>query len=200
MNEEKNGVVIYQSMYNQFCRIAKKRPEEAKEYLVALVKYGFTGELPDEDSDIWLYGFEADRIAIDNAAVRYLRAQENGNKGGRPTQRPAYEELQQKYEELKTWSAVAKYYGVTDRTVRGWREAEKTGKNQAEKTSGNFPETEGTGKNHDIDIDIEKKKKKKKKKKIQLPLLLSLPPLLCPIAPSTSTHSAAKSAPTTPTK
>ena len=94
MNEEKNGVVIYQSMYNQFCRIAKKHPEEAKEYLVALVKYGFTGELPDEDSDIWLYGFEADRIAIDNAAVRYLKAQENGNKGGRPTQRPAYEELQ----------------------------------------------------------------------------------------------------------
>lgn len=160
MNEEKNGVVIYQSMYNQFCRIAKKHPEEAKEYLVALVKYGFTGELPDEDSDIWLYGFEADRIAIDNAAVRYLRAQENGNKGGRPTQRPAYEELQQKYEELKTWSAVAKYYGVTDRTVRGWREAEKTGKNQAEKTSGNFPETEGTGKNHDIDIDIDIEKEK----------------------------------------
>lgn len=45
-----------------------------------------------------------------------------------------------------------------DRTIRLWRESEKTGKNPPEKISGQFPETEETGKNHDIyiDIDIEK--------------------------------------------
>ena len=122
MSEEKsisaNAIVIYQSMYKQFLRLSKKNPEMAIEYITALLKYGFEGIEPDEDSDVMMYGFDADKIALDNAAVRYLKAQENGAKGGRPTKRPPAAELQQKYEELRTWAAVATYYGVNERTVR----------------------------------------------------------------------------------
>lgn len=169
MSEEKstsaNAIVIYQSMYKQFLRLSKKNPEMAIEYITALLKYGFEGIEPDEDSDVMMYGFDADKIALDNAAVRYLKAQENGAKGGRPTKRPPAAELQQKYEELRTWAAVATYYGVTERTIRNWREVnengqcpapEETGKNRAEETSGTLPEAEKTGGNLDIDIDIEK--------------------------------------------
>ena len=162
MNEEKNAIVIYSSMYKQFMRLLKKNPEMGAEYIKALLQYGFEGIEPDEDSDVWIFGFEADKVALDNAAVRYLKAQENGAKGGRPSKRPAPVELQQKYTELKSWTAVAKYYGVTDRTIRGWRESEETGKNLPEKTSGKFPEPEKTGRNLDIDIDIEKDIEKEK--------------------------------------
>ena len=158
MNEEKsaNAIVIYQSMYKQFLRLSKKNPEMAIEYITALLQYGFEGIEPDEDSDVMMYGFDADKIALDNAAVRYLKAQENGAKGGRPTKRPPAAELQQKYEELKTWAAVAKYYGVTERTTRNWREAEETGKNRAEETSGTLPEAEKTGGNLEKEIELEK--------------------------------------------
>ena len=156
MSEEKSATVIYQSMYKQFLRLSKKNPEMAMEYITALLKYGFEGIEPDEDSDVMLYGFDADKIALDNAAVRYLKAQENGAKGGRPTKRPPTTELQQKYEELKTWAAVAKYYGVTERTTRNWREAEETRKNRAEETSGTLPEAEKTGGNLEKEIEIEK--------------------------------------------
>lgn len=141
MNEEKsnsaNAIVIYQSMYKQFLRLSKKNPEMAIEYIMALLKYGFEGIEPDDDNDVMMYGFDADKIALDNAAVRHLKAQENGAKGGQPTKRPPAAELQQKYEEPRTWAAVATYYGVNERTVRRWCEADKTGQNL------------------DIDIDIE---------------------------------------------
>lgn len=130
MDEEKsnsaNAIVIYQSMYKQFLRLSKKNPEMAIEYIMALLKYGFEGIEPDDDNDVMMYGFDADKIALDNAAVRHLKAQENGAKGGQPTKRPPAAELQQKYEEPRTWAAVATYYGVNERTVRRWCEADKT--------------------------------------------------------------------------
>ena len=156
MSEEKSATVIYQSMYKQFLRLSKKNPEMAMEYITALLKYGFEGIEPNEDSDVMLYGFDADKIALDNAAVRYLKTQENGAKGGRPTKRPPAAELQQKYEELKTWAAVAKYYEVNERTVRRWCEADKTGQNHPDKTSGQCPEADKTGQNLEKEIEIEK--------------------------------------------
>lgn len=195
MSEEKNtsanAIVIYQSMYKQFLRLSKKNPEMAIEYITALLKYGFEGIEPDEDSDVMMYGFDADKIALDNAAVRYLKAQENGAKGGRPTKRPPAAELQQKYEELRTWAAVATYYGVTERTIRNWREVdengqcpapEETGKNRAEKTSGTLPEAEKTGGNLDIDIEIETEKEKDPLAKWDKIAYGYLPPHLVPKA------------------
>ena len=158
MNEEKsaNAIVIYQSMYKQFLRLSKKNPEMAIEYITALLQYGFEGIEPDEDSDVMMYGFDADKIALDNAAVRYLKAQENGAKGGRPTKRPPAAELQQKYEELRTWAAVAMYYGVNERTVRRWCAADKTGQNLPDKMSGQCPDMDKTGGNLEKEIEIEK--------------------------------------------
>ena len=64
MNEEKNAIVIYSSMYKQFMRLLKKNPEMGAEYIKALLQYGFEGIEPDEDSDVWIFGFEADNIKM----------------------------------------------------------------------------------------------------------------------------------------
>ena len=67
MSEEKNtsanAIVIYQSMYKQFLQLSKKNPEMAIEYITALLKYGFEGIEPDEDSDVMMYGFDADKAS-----------------------------------------------------------------------------------------------------------------------------------------
>lgn len=161
MSEEKNAIVIYSSMYKQFIRLMKRNTDAAFEYITAILEYGFEGIEPDEDSDVMLYGFEADKIALDNASVRYLKAQENGAKGGRPSKCPPYEELLQKYDELKTWAAVAKYYGVSDRTLQRWRGHDKTRQNQtklSDKTVGQMSGHDKTRQNLEKEIEIDKEK------------------------------------------
>lgn len=114
--ELKNGMVIYQTMYQQFKRLMKFNPQSAVAYMNAVLEYGFEGKEPPEDSEVWLYGFDTVKVAVDNAAVRYLKAQENGKKGGRPKQDLDPEQVYQLYNELKSWDAVAKYLGI-DRTT-----------------------------------------------------------------------------------
>lgn len=138
MSEEKNtsanAIVIYQSMYKQFLRLSKKNPEMAIEYITALLKYGFEGIEPDEDSDVMMYGFDADKVALDNAAVRYLKAQENGAQGGRPSTKITAAMAYEKYEQLHNWDAVAKYFGTSRRTLERIRQADKASGTPCDKT------------------------------------------------------------------
>lgn len=174
MSEEKNtsanAIVIYQSMYKQFLRLSKKNPEMAIEYITALLKYGFEGIEPDEDSDVMMYGFDADKIALDNAAVRYLKAQENGAKGGRPSTKITAAMAYEKYEQLHNWDAVAKYFGTSRRTLERIRQADKASGapcDKSDKTScDRCDKTDATDasnttnatmrQNLDIEIEIEK--------------------------------------------
>ena len=174
MSEEKstsaNAIVIYQSMYKQFLRLLKKNPEMAIEYITALLKYGFEGIEPDEDSDVMMYGFDADKIALDNAAVRYLKAQENGTKGGRPSTKITAAMAYEKYEQLHNWDAVAKYFGTSRRTLERIRQTDKASGapcDKSDKTScDRCDKTDATDatnatnatmrQNLDIEIEIEK--------------------------------------------
>ena len=56
--------VMYRSYFNTYEILRKKRPEDAQRFLDAIVRYGFTGEMPEEDDDIWMYNLETNRIAI----------------------------------------------------------------------------------------------------------------------------------------
>lgn len=115
--ELKNSMVIYQTMYQQFKRLMKFNPQSAVAYMNAVLEYGFEGKEPPEDSEVWLYGFDTVKVAVDNAAVRYLKAQENGKKGGRPKQDIDPDQAYQLYNELKSWDAVAKYLGIGRATL-----------------------------------------------------------------------------------
>ena len=126
---EKDSMVLYGSMYRQYKQLRRRgRNEEALEYINAIMEYGFEGIEPDEDSDVWLFGFDANKIAIDNATARYAKAIENGSHGGRATIELDEEEVMQKKAELKTWGAVAKFFGVDEKTLRKRRTEWENGK------------------------------------------------------------------------
>lgn len=77
--------VFYESVAKQAERLAARFGKDVGYDLVKAVwDFGLYGVVPDEDSDIWLYGLEQIITSIDNAKNKYNRAIENGKKGGRP--------------------------------------------------------------------------------------------------------------------
>lgn len=83
MNKE--SFVFYESVAKQGDRLANKLGKEvAYDFYKAVIDFGLYGVLPDEDSDVWLYGFEQTITSIGAAKDRYAAAIENGKKGGRP--------------------------------------------------------------------------------------------------------------------
>jgi hypothetical protein len=55
----------------------------AYDFIKAVSEFGLYGVMPDEDSAVWLYGFEQTITSIGKAKDRYTAAVENGKKGGR---------------------------------------------------------------------------------------------------------------------
>ena len=128
--EPKEGIVIYKTMYQQYKRLLKYNEQSAAAYINSLLEYAFEGIEPDENSEVWLFGFDGAKTAIDNASVRYLKAKENGSTGGRKRVDIDIDELEEKHRELKTWAAVAKYYGVSEKTIqRRLKESGQNGQN-----------------------------------------------------------------------
>ena len=80
----KGSFVLYESVYKQFELLKKRKPEVAGDFIEAIMEFGLYGVIPDEESDIWLYGFEQSITSISAAKDRYNTAIENGKKGGRP--------------------------------------------------------------------------------------------------------------------
>lgn len=82
MNNE--SFVMYESVYKQ-AQILEKRlgKETAYNFLNAVMEFGLFGVIPEEDSEVWLYGFEQTITSISKAKSRYEAAVENGKKGGR---------------------------------------------------------------------------------------------------------------------
>lgn len=82
MNNE--SFVLYESVFKQTEILSKKLSKEiAFDFIEAIMAFGLYGELPDEDSVVWLYGFEQSITSISAAKTRYQAAIENGKKGGR---------------------------------------------------------------------------------------------------------------------
>lgn len=128
MNNE--SFVFYESAYKQMAILEKRLgAEEAYTFTKAVIEYGLYGVIPEEESSVWLYGFEQTITSISKAKDRYSAAVENGKKGGRPTIELKEQEVAEKKKELKTWKAVADYYGITEQTLRNkrteWERAEK---------------------------------------------------------------------------
>lgn len=120
--------VLYESVYKQFEILKKRKPDAATDFIEAIMEYGLYGVVPDEESEVWLYGFEQSTTSIQRAKDRYAAAVENGSKGGRPSKSLNKEDVLQKKEELRTWKAVAKFYGIDEDTLRKIRKSWETEK------------------------------------------------------------------------
>ena len=70
--EYKNSFVCYESVYRQFERMVQRgKQETATAFIDAVMRYGLYGEKPDDDSEIWDFGFEGIIATISSAKAKY---------------------------------------------------------------------------------------------------------------------------------
>ena len=70
--EYKNSFVCYESVYRQFERLTRRgKQQEANAFINAVMRYGLYGEKPDEESEIWDFGFDGIIATISSAKERY---------------------------------------------------------------------------------------------------------------------------------
>lgn len=114
--------VLYESVYKDVEHKEKLFGKEfAYDYMKAICRFGMYGEIPEEDSPLWGYGFEQAITSISSAKDRRSKNISDGGKGGRPPIELDKSEVLQKKEELKTWKAVAAYFNITENTLRAIR-------------------------------------------------------------------------------
>lgn len=65
--EYKETFVFYESYGKTFERLRQMDKEKADQYIYALIRYGLYNELPNEDSDVWLFGFDGVIATINSA-------------------------------------------------------------------------------------------------------------------------------------
>lgn len=115
--DNKSSFVFYESVYKQANALHKRnKKEEELELLRAIMEFGLYGVIPEEESDVWLYGFEQAATSISAAKTRYEAAKENGSKGGRPVKFPMMDMVKYR-EQGMTNNQIAAYMGCSPKTV-----------------------------------------------------------------------------------
>ena len=72
--EYKNSFVCYESVYRQFERLIRRgKQQEANDFIAAVMRYGLYGEKPNEDSEIWDFGFDGIIATISSAKEKYQK-------------------------------------------------------------------------------------------------------------------------------
>ena len=155
----KEAFVFYESMYKQLMILYKRgKLKEYVELSIAIQEYGLYGVIPDEESDVWLYGFEQAATNIRVAKDRYEIAKENGSKGGRPVKYHMMDMVELRKQGL-TNEQIAKTMDCSLRLVNNklnrydkanpsdteyeqWKKPEKTGNNLKEKETNNETDTD----------------------------------------------------------
>ena len=106
--EYKNSFVCYESVYRQFERLIRRgKLEEANAFINAVMRYGLYAEKPEEDSEIWDYGFDGIIATISSAKDRYKQ------KFNIPQ-----EELSALLSSGRTQQQIADHYGCSVDTVQ----------------------------------------------------------------------------------
>lgn len=77
--------VLYESVYKHIQTLEKKvSAETALKYANAIMEFGLYGIVPNENDDVWIYGFEQAMTSIYSSKEKYNKSVENGKKGGAP--------------------------------------------------------------------------------------------------------------------
>lgn len=151
---DNNSFVIYHTYYDTYKRLKKRDPALAAEFIDAILAYGFTGEMPGEDSIVWDFGLTTMFSQIDASTTRYERAVKNG--GGRPSVNITEEDIYAQIEVCDTWKEIAsnlkidadtlrairQKYGLTERNPRKYKNSENR---KTEKPCSGKPNTSALG-------------------------------------------------------
>jgi hypothetical protein len=106
--EYKNSFVLYESVYVQYDRLMRRgKVQAAQEFINAVMRYGLYGDTPDEESEIWDYGFDGVVATISSAKDRYTKRIDIPR-----------EELERLLAEGRTQQEIASYYGCSVDTVQ----------------------------------------------------------------------------------
>ena len=72
--EYKNSFVLYESVYVQYERLMRRgKVQAAQDFINAVMRYGLYGETPEEESEIWDFGFDGVVATISCAKERYTK-------------------------------------------------------------------------------------------------------------------------------
>jgi hypothetical protein len=165
MNKE--SFVMYESVFKQMEILEKRVSKEvAYDFIKAIATFGLYGEMPEEDSIVWLYGFEQSITSISAAKTRYEAAVENGKKGGRP-KKIDEEFVIWLHEEGKTNAAIAEMahcsISSVEKIIAKYRKNQKNlNENDNDNDNLNFNSNSNETVNAPEIIRITKKPKKKK--------------------------------------
>lgn len=114
-----SSFVFYESVYKQIQVLRERLGNDvAMEYMNAVMEFGLYGVVPEEESDVWLYGFEQTMTSIDRAKKRHEWSVEQGKRGGRPQIELTKEEILKQKQINKTWKATAEYFCIDADTLR----------------------------------------------------------------------------------
>ena len=106
--EYKNSFVLYESVYVQYDRLMRRgKVQAAQDFINAVMRYGLYGDAPDEDSEIWDYGFDGVVATISSAKDRYTKRIDIPK-----------EELERMIQSGRTQQEIADYYNCSVDTVQ----------------------------------------------------------------------------------
>ena len=104
----KNSFVLYESVYAQYDRLMRRgKVQAAQDFINAVMRYGLYGDEPDEDSEVWDYGFDGVIATISSAKDRYTKRIDIPQK-----------ELEQFVREGRTQQEMASYYDCSVDTIQ----------------------------------------------------------------------------------
>ena len=104
----KNSFVLYESVYAQYDRLMRRgKVQAAQDFIGAVMRYGLYGNEPDEESEVWDYGFDGVIATISTAKDRYIKRID-----------VPQEELERFVNEGRTQQEIASYYNCSTDTIQ----------------------------------------------------------------------------------
>ena len=104
----KNSFVLYESVYAQYDRLMRRgKVQAAQDFIGAVMRYGLYSEEPDEDSEVWDFGFDGVIATISSAKDRYTKRID-----------VPQEELEQFVREGRTQQEIASFYNCSVDTIQ----------------------------------------------------------------------------------
>lgn len=103
----KETFLFYESYGKTFERLRQIDKEKADQYIYALIRYGLYNELPPQESDVWLFGFDGVIATINSAKTNRAK------KIIIPK-----EDLEEMMEQGKTQEEMAKYFCCSVDTIQ----------------------------------------------------------------------------------
>lgn len=103
----KETFLFYESYGKTFERLRQIDKEKADQYIYALIRYGLYNELPPQESDVWLFGFDGVIATINSAKTNRAK------KIIIPK-----EDLEEMMKQGKTQEEMAKYFCCSVDTIQ----------------------------------------------------------------------------------